>query len=177
MVESCRMPRRLTLLDTRMLREPKNNGRPLRQQPSSHFFTLGYQNLSARSLLEILRSNRVQILIDVRRNALSRKPGFSRQALETTLTKAGIEYVHLPNLGTPPSIRNYYCRVGNVELALEQYGQYISSRKNELKLLMDMVTSRTYCLLCLESDPRRCHRSVLAGELEKLTKCRATHLQ
>jgi uncharacterized protein (DUF488 family) len=146
------------------------------RQDNSHFFTLGYQKLSERSLLNILRANGIQVLIDVRRNAVSRKPGFSKQALETALTKAGIEYVHLPTLGTPPTIRDYYCRVGNVELALERYGQYLASRKDRLKLLMNVVASRTYCLLCLESDPASCHRSVLAEELEKLTKCRAIHL-
>ncbi len=170
------MARPLTISNTFLLTVRKNNGSSPRRQENSRFFTLGYQKLSARSLLRILKTNGVQILIDVRRNAVSRKPGFSKQALETTVAKAGIEYVHLPSLGTPPAIRDYYCRVGNVEVALERYGQYIRSRRNHLKLLAHMVASRTYCLFCLESDPGSCHRSVLADELEKLTKCRAIHL-
>jgi uncharacterized protein (DUF488 family) len=150
---------------------------PLAVGPNSHFFTLGYQKLTPESLLRILRRNRIQILIDVRQNPISRKRGFSKTGLEAALRDAGIHYLHFPSLGTPPSIRGYYCRTGNIELALERYGTYLNSRQDRLKSLMDVVTSRTYCLLCLEADAESCHRSVLAEKLERLTRCKAIHLQ
>ena len=158
-------------------RQNGNKRKAQPQQANACFFTLGYQKKTARSLLHALRINGVQVLIDVRQNPVSRKPGFSKRALETGLSKAGIEYLHIPTLGTPPFIRNYFSRTGNIEHTLERYGAYISSRVYRLEYLLNVVTSRTYCLLCLESDPKSCHRSVLAEKLEKLTKCQVIHLQ
>ena len=39
------------------------------------------------------------MLCDVRRNPVSRKPGFSRKALASSCDAIGIRYVHMPELG------------------------------------------------------------------------------
>ena len=69
-------------------------------------FTIGYQAHSVESLIECLKVHGVEVLMDVRQNPSSRKPGFSKRRLQDAISQAGIEYRHNPDLGTPPKIRN-----------------------------------------------------------------------
>jgi uncharacterized protein (DUF488 family) len=151
-----------------------------RKHPPSQnvsFFTLGYQSHSVRSFLGILSANKVRVLVDVRQNPVSRKPGFSKGCLEKSVHAYGIEYVHLPCLGTPLRIRQIYARTGNVQGALQQYERHLRSKKQCLESLLHRVTSQQFCLLCLESDHNSCHRSVIAQQLTEMTGCQPIHLR
>lgn len=55
--------------------------------------------------LSILASSEVALVIDVRKNPLSRKKGFSKRAFAGALSDAGIAYRHLPALGIASSLR------------------------------------------------------------------------
>ena len=44
-------------------------------------------------------------MIDVRKNPISRKKGFSKTKLSEQLKEHGIKYFHLPNLGIESSLR------------------------------------------------------------------------
>ena len=63
--------------------------------------TIGYQAATVTSFLAALRVARVELLVDVRAVASSRRPGFSKSRLAGTLEEAGIGYLHLRDLGTP----------------------------------------------------------------------------
>jgi len=141
------------------------------------FFTLGYQSHTVKSFLRILSANRVRVLVDVRQNPVSRKPGFSKRRLEKSVHARGLEYVHLPCLGTPSRIRKVYARTGNIQGALQQYEQHLRSNKQCLEYLLRRVTSRQFCLLCLETDHNSCHRSVIAQQLTEMTGCQPIHLK
>ena len=56
-------------------------------------------------LIAALQAAGVEQVIDVRAVPLSRKPGFSKNVLAAGLKEAGIDYVHLKALGTPPAGR------------------------------------------------------------------------
>ena len=62
-------------------------------------YTIGYQGRSLEEFLAVLRREGIGCVVDVRRNALSRKPGFSKTALREALAGAGIDYLHLRRLG------------------------------------------------------------------------------
>lgn len=66
-------------------------------------FTIGYEGSSLDGYLNRLIKNNVRTLIDLRRNPLSRKYGFSKKTLAETVKKLGIDYVHIPELASPPS--------------------------------------------------------------------------
>jgi uncharacterized protein (DUF488 family) len=140
------------------------------------FFTIGYQCHTVSSIISILHANHVDVLIDVRQNPVSRKPGFSKNSLSTKVNLSGIDYVHFPCLGTPPSIRRLYCQSGKIELALKQYEKYLESKTACLQSLVDSVSGRRCCLLCLESCYTDCHRSVIAQQLSRIAKWTAVHL-
>lgn len=149
--------------------------RPQRKLPRA-FFTLGYQSHTTRTLLRVLAENRVSLLVDVRQNPMSRKRGFSKLELQRSADLSGIEYLHFPCLGTPPRIRHFYARTGNLEKTLAQYEEHLRKRKKCLESLVGVVASKYFCLLCLESEYTSCHRSVIARHLAEMTGCRPIHL-
>jgi len=141
------------------------------------FFTLGYESHTLRTLLGLLSTNGVDVLVDVRQNPVSRKYGFSKIHLEESAAQSGIEYFHFPCLGTPQRIRKLYSRNGNIESALRLYEEHLRSREECLRSLLERVTSKYFCLLCLESDYTSCHRSIIALKLAEMTGCQPIHLK
>jgi uncharacterized protein (DUF488 family) len=140
------------------------------------FFTIGYQDHTVSSIIKVLQSHKVDLLIDVRQNPVSRKPGFSKKGLDKNLSFSGIEYVHFPCLGTPPTIRRLYSQGGQLELVLQKYERYLESKTACLQSLVEFVLDRRCCLLCLESCYTMCHRSVIARKLARITKWTQIHL-
>ena len=63
--------------------------------------TIGYESATVQTFLEALSSHGIDLLIDIRAVASSRRPGFAKSALTANLASAGIEYLHLRDLGTP----------------------------------------------------------------------------
>jgi hypothetical protein len=63
--------------------------------------TVGYQGATVHSLLQALREAGIEVLVDVRAVASSRRPGFAKSALAANLAGAGIDYLHLRDRGTP----------------------------------------------------------------------------
>src|SRR5450759_4232825 len=61
--------------------------------------TIGYEGSSLEGYLNRLLQAGVTLLCDVRRNALSRKYGFSKSTLAKACEGVGIRYEHLPELG------------------------------------------------------------------------------
>jgi uncharacterized protein (DUF488 family) len=62
-------------------------------------YTIGYEGQTVEAFLQRLLAQGVLALIDVRELPLSRKPGFSKNALASALQRHGIEYIHMPALG------------------------------------------------------------------------------
>jgi uncharacterized protein (DUF488 family) len=147
-----------------------------RHRPAT-FFTLGYQSHTLNTFFNLLSENDVDILVDVRQNPVSRKRGFSKGFLEKRASRLGIEYYHFACLGTPPRIRRLYSQTGNVKKALEEYEEHLRSHKKCLLSLIHTVTSKQFCLLCLESDYTSCHRSIIAQHLAEMMGCPPIHLK
>jgi uncharacterized protein (DUF488 family) len=143
---------------------------------STNFYTLGYQSHTLLTLLDLLSANKVGVLVDVRQNPVSRKRGFSKRPLQESIRRSGMDYLHAPDLGTPPSIRRVYLKSGNIKKALEEYEEHLRARRQYLRSLLHKVSRRSFCLLCLESDYTSCHRSIIAQMLTEMTGCQPIHL-
>ena len=68
-------------------------------------FTIGYEKARQADVVATLAAAGVKTLIDVRDRPISRRPGFSKRQLAAALEEAGIDYVGLRALGTPPEGR------------------------------------------------------------------------
>ena len=52
-------------------------------------------------MLGELKRAKIELLVDTRAVAASRRPGFSKRQLAAALDEEGIGYIHLQKLGTP----------------------------------------------------------------------------
>ena len=68
-------------------------------------FTIGYEKALLRDVIATLTAAGVTALLDVRDRPISRRPGFSKRQLAAAVEEAGMRYVHLAALGTPPEGR------------------------------------------------------------------------
>src|SRR5258707_13888073 len=68
-------------------------------------FTIGYEKARLADVVATLAGSGVATLIDVRDRPISRRPGFSKHQLAAAVEAAGIRYLHLRPLGTPPEGR------------------------------------------------------------------------
>jgi uncharacterized protein (DUF488 family) len=140
--------------------------------------TIGYQGTTVAHFLDALRDEGVELLVDVRAVASSRRPGFAKSALAANLAGAGIEYLHLRGLGTPADGRAA-ARAGRHEEMQAIYRERLATAEAqaELHALADLVRSgRHVCLLCFEADPAHCHRTLVAAALGELVPVKVTDL-
>jgi uncharacterized protein (DUF488 family) len=125
-------------------------------------FTIGYEGTTQEAFIATLREAGVSVVADVRAVPLSRRPGFSKNVLAAGLREAGIDYVGLKALGTPPAGREAARKGNHDTLAAVYEGQL---RKPEAivqaEQLIELAGEKPTALLCFERDPACCHRTLL----------------
>jgi uncharacterized protein (DUF488 family) len=135
-----------------------------RRKRLSRLFSVGYEGRSIEELVDVLRSHGVELLVDVRLNAISRRPGFSKRALAAALGAVDIDYLHERSLGNPPENRQNF-RAGQ-EFARQRYIRRMRREgRDALARLADEVRERPTALLCVEREDISCHRTCIAEHL------------
>jgi uncharacterized protein (DUF488 family) len=140
--------------------------------------TIGYEDATVPRFQEALRQAGVEVLVDVRAVASSRRPGFAKTKLAANAAEVGIDYVHLRGLGTPAEGRAA-ARAGRHDEMRAIFLDHLQTTdaQAELHALADLVRSgRRVCLLCLEADPAHCHRSIVAEALGEIVPVTIEHL-
>mgnify|MGYP000040557329 CR=1 FL=1 len=130
-----------------------------------NIYTIGYEGTTVEALLNELDRHFVQTLIDVRYVPLSRKAGFSKNALANLLDVRGIEYRHVKSLGCPSIIRDRYKEDGDWGAYTQSFKQYLDTQEEAVEELLPLVERFNCCLLCFERDPNFCHRKYVAERL------------
>lgn len=125
-------------------------------------FTIGYEGATQEELVAALSLAGVERVIDVRAVPLSRKPGFSKNVLAAGLREAGIDYVHLKALGTPPEGREA-ARKGRHDILERVYAAQLETPEAAVQAeqMIELAREKTSALLCFERDPAACHRTLL----------------
>jgi uncharacterized protein (DUF488 family) len=125
-------------------------------------FTIGYEGATQPELIAALVAAGVERLIDVRAVPLSRRPGFSKNVLANGLREAGIDYVGLKALGTPPEGREAARKHDHATLERVYEGQLeLPEAMAQAAMMLDLAAEKSSALLCFERDPGGCHRSLL----------------
>jgi uncharacterized protein (DUF488 family) len=140
--------------------------------------TIGYESTTVARLVDALRDERVDSVVDVRAVANSRRPGFAKTRLSGHLAEAGIGYLHLRGLGTPAEGRAA-ARSGRYEVLRDIFRGHLHTpeAQHDLAILLELVTEgRRVCLLCLEANPEHCHRTLVAAEVEARVGVSPVHL-
>lgn len=131
-----------------------------RHAASAAFVSVGYQERDIDGFVKLLVDNRVEILVDVRLNAISRKRGFSKTALSDALARAGIAYRHERDLGNPKDNREPFRR--GLDSARSRYLDHLSNGASDVyDEVVSLASTTRVALLCYERAHAECHRSCI----------------
>jgi len=130
--------------------------------------TIGHGTRSLAELIDIFRSEGIQRVVDVRSIPRSRhNPQFNADTLPVALATIGIDYIHMPSLGglrrpgkdSPNGAwRNASFRGFADYMLTEEFSKAMED-------LQKMICLQTVVLMCAETLPWRCHRSLIADAL------------
>jgi len=117
--------------------------------------SIGYQNMkSINMLIAILFNHDISHLVDVRSRPYGRKTIFNRSRLEPALIVAGLHY--------------QWCG--------DRLGGFKNITDDAISKLAKWQLDKRACLLCLESDPDKCHRKYEIGRRLQEHDIKVTHL-
>ena len=141
-------------------------------------FTIGYEQAKPAAVLGELKHAKIDILVDTRAVAASRRPGFSKKQLAAALDDEGIAYIHLQKLGTPADGRAA-ARSGDTDRLWKIYDKHIKTPEAQEafdELLGLIKAKKRIALLCYCRDPKTCHRSRIVANVRKRTRVKVEDL-
>lgn len=132
-------------------------------------FTIGYEGVSLEKYLNKLVSNDVKLLVDVRKNSLSMKFGFSKSLLKKYCESLGIEYIHIPEVGINSDQRQELNTQQDYDELFEVYKKTTLKETDsyQTKILELLTKYKRIALTCFEADICQCHRKPLAEAIAK----------
>lgn len=118
-------------------------------------WTIGHSNRSVKEFVGLLNEHSVEVLVDVRSFPTSKVEHFKREKMEKWLPEHGIEYLWLGK-----------------ELGGYRRGGYEAHVKTELfregvKKLLEIARQKRVCIMCLEPNPKYCHRRYITAYLDR----------
>lgn len=139
--------------------------------------TIGYEGANIEHFIGTLQAAGVDVLVDIRERAQSRRKGFSKTALSEALASAGIAYKHFRSLGDPKEGREA-ARAGDWATFQRVYNAVIIGEPAQTALdeIVEIGEQHKICLLCYERDYTTCHRKIVSDILESRLKSRTRHL-
>ena len=134
-------------------------------------WTIGHWTCPPDVVLETLGSAGIEVLVDVRKMPGSRRsPQFDADEMPSWLDEAGIEYVHLSELGgrrpkqkeVDPGLN-----AGWQNASFKNYADYTLTPEFEegLAQLTKMASRQHVAVMCGEPMPWRCHRLLISNTL------------
>lgn len=132
-------------------------------------WTIGHSTRSIEDFLELLISNNIELVADVRSLPGSRKyPHFNSEVLSETLKKNGISYVLMKDLGGRRPTRSDSPNTVWRNKAFRGYADYMETEnfKHGVAKLLDSARSKRTAIMCAEAVWWRCHRSMIADYLK-----------
>jgi len=118
-------------------------------------WTIGHSNRSIEKFLALLTEHKIAVLVDIRSFPTSKVEHFKREEMEKWLPEHGIEYVWLGK-----------------ELGGYRRGGYEAHMKTKLfregiDKLLELARQKRVCIMCMERNPKYCHRRFLTAYLER----------
>ncbi|MCY2930468.1 MAG: DUF488 domain-containing protein [Planctomycetota bacterium] len=141
-----------------------------RQNAMPAVYTVGYERWSVDRLLDEVMLAGISRIIDVRSNPVARRYGFHRSSLSRVAGKVGLEYVHVPEVGIPSSLRHDLDGMEDYDRLFDHYtNTLLPSQPDAVRRVSDLVIQKASVLLCMEADPALCHRTRLAAIISSMT--------
>lgn len=131
-------------------------------------YTIGHSTREFPEFLELLESQDIRHVVDVRRYPASRRyPQYARVALEQGLRAAGIAYTHEADLGGRRQPRPDSPHGGWRSLSFRGYADHMDSDAFQAALgrVIALSAESRVAVMCAEAVPWRCHRQLIADAL------------
>ena len=152
--------------------------------------TIGVYGFDAASFLQELRDADVRLLLDVRQRRGVRGPEYAwanSLRLQAALAEADIAYRHHPELAPTTELRHLQYAEDDRQgvgkrsrrvLAASYKSRYLAEILNHADLapIVSALSDGVAALLCVESEPAACHRSLIARRLADEYDVRVEHL-
>jgi uncharacterized protein (DUF488 family) len=131
-------------------------------------YTIGHSTRSHAELIELLRENGIELLLDIRRIPYSRhNPQFNREEMVKVMPPTGIRYEHCTELGGIKPPQEVIDRAKSCSERSRGFAGYMESEpfRRGLEHALRLASESRVALMCAESDPSHCHRFWVADAL------------
>lgn len=141
---------------------PNQNGKSI--------FTIGYEGVSLEKYLNKLVKNNIKLLVDVRKNPLSMKYGFSKTLLKRFCESLDIKYIHIPEVGINSNKRQTLEKQEDYDILFENYkNTTLKETSTQQQKIINLLNEyNRIALTCFESNICQCHRLPLAESLKTI---------
>ena len=130
-----------------------------------HLYTIGHSTRPLEELVEMLQTFAIRALADIRTVPRStRNPQFNADALAESLPQHHLQYVPIAELGGLRRANKDSVNGAWENASFRGYADHMLTNEFELGLrkLLDLCHTRTTVIMCAESVPWRCHRTLVA---------------
>ncbi len=134
---------------------------------SAGITTIGYEGKTIDKFLNELITNKIDVIVDVRKNAYSMKFGFQLNKLKNYLEKIDIDYIHMPELGIPSELRKNLDTYEDYQALFVGYKKELDTKTDHLEKIKSISQSKKVSLMCFERDAKYCHRGIIAERLRE----------
>jgi len=148
-----------------------------RTERQTAVFTVGYEGASVDAFLNLLLHNGIKRIIDVRRNPIARRYGFHKSTLMQLCSRLDIHYVHVPDLGIESQKRRCLETFEDYVKLLNEYSRTtLKNKQSQVLAVSDLAQEIPSALVCMERNPKYCHRSRLAKKVASILNVPVSHL-
>ena len=134
-------------------------------------YTIGFTKKSAEKFFNLLRSNNVKQLVDVRISNSSQLAGFAKGSDLTFFAKeiCHIPYTHIVDFAPTKELLDKWHKN---EVSWIEYEKIYTKMLTERNILQKYGIKKFDCasFLCSEDTPENCHRRLLAEYMQKHSK-------
>ena len=131
-------------------------------------FSIGHSTRPVPEFIEIIRAYGIKKVIDIRTIPKSRhNPQFNKDALRESLKAVKIGYLHMKGLGGLRHALKDSPNTGWRNASFRGFADYMQTEEFEgnLEKLIEAAGKRATVVMCAETVPWRCHRSLIGDAL------------
>ena len=140
-------------------------------------FTIGYEKISIDYYLNKLVDKNIKTLVDVRKNPISMKYGFSKSQLKNFCVKLKMKYLHIPELGINSDKRQKLNSEYDYKKLFTNYKETLVNKTKYLDEVLSIYNNdKRIAITCFEKEHESCHRNYIAESLEKKHSIYVEHL-
>ena len=139
------------------------------EEKNNTVWTIGHSTRPLEEFIAMLISFNIEIVADIRSFPGSRKfPQYNKEALEVSLAKNTIQYIHLKSLGGRRKMMPNSKNTGWRHVAFRGYADYMETDafSQGIRELEKMAFKQRTAYLCAEAVWWRCHRSLVSDYLK-----------